>query len=631
MADKLEKLEEELYGKEGGDELKRRMKKRIFFPPSLKEIPARWTNNKKISIEDGFNRRAIKFFIAGIAILFAVGGSILIFLYLGTKGTEASIEIKSEERVTAGEVMTIPIVFHNVSRVTLKEMELAIILPPGSLVGDNGIFHPAPTRLIKKYDDLPAGQEGIVEISVRLFGQEGQDQRIGASLLYRPENLRARFSAKTEKNITISRVPLAISWEVPETFIQGQEILVKIHYISQAPTPFDNLSLRLEYPPGFIVSLQDPKPTVGDAIWIIGTLDPGKEGLITLKGTLQGIESESKTFRAGLGIFDPLTKEWTPYLDSSQGIKIVVAPLSVAGFVGGARERIITPGERLNFSLKFKNNTRFTIKNVSVRAFPDGSILDLATLSVDQRGVYDGGTNSIIWSPGNFSDFREIGPGAEGVLTFNIGTRSRPKVGGPHDKNLVIKLRSIIGSATPPQEFEGNKLESEDVIVLKVKSKIILAGRSLYRSSPVLNSGPLPPRVGEKTSYTILWEARNFTNDLKNAEVKATLPANVKWENVIFPKDSQVRFNQAAGEVRWFIGNLAAGTGIFVPALTAAFQVSVVPGEADIGKAITLLNESRLSGSDSFIGEDVSEITGPLSTELREDPTTANKDWLVAP
>lgn len=637
---KLEELEEELYGKESGEELAKRVRQRIVFPKTLRRPPAAWFGRKRPPAPEDKRggRFLLKVFAALAAIVFLVMASFFVFLYLGTRGLEAEVRIYGRDAVESGEEVTVPVSFRNTSLVSLKEAELIITLPEGSLIRGVGGYLPAPARIVKKLDDILPGGEETAEITVRIFGREGEEKAVEAAFLYRPENLRARFSSKTSKILTISHVPLVLSWEAPETVSRGQKAEIRLRYNSSAPLPFDNMSLKLEYPPGFLLESADPRPSAGETIWNLGVLEPGKEGSVLLRGVMSGEEGEIKSFRGALGKFNAATKEWQTFAESAKEVRVAVTPLSVQGFLSGAREKNIIPGEQLFLTLRYRNNTGFTLKNITVRAileerYSGGSggqgVLEFNSLQIAGGGVFDSASRAIIWGPATTPGLRELLPEEGGELEFSIKTRSRPIVGGEGDKNLVIKFISSVGAAGIPKELAGTKLDSEDRLEFKVRSKVIFAGRSLYRSSPILNPGPLPPRTGQETAYAIFWEIRNFTSDLHNVEVRAPMPPNVKWKDKISPDDARLSWDAASGEVRWRIGEVAAGTGVIRPALAAAFQVSVTPSAADVGKSIILITGARLSGLDGFTGESIDEKIGALSTELREDPATGSSDWIV--
>jgi len=575
-----------------------------------------------------------------------VGLALFIFFYLGTRGREAEIEIHGREAVEAGELLTIPLVFRNTSATALKEVEFSIFLPEGStLIEDTG-ERPAPPRFTKKIEDFGPREERTEMIRVRLWGYEGEEKKVEATFLYRPENLRAKFSSRASRTFTISQVPLALSWEMPDIVSAGQEVEMVVHFLSNASGVLEDLSLQMEYPPGFSFLSAKPQPDFGNTVWKLGRLVPGGEGKIVLRGKLEGGEGEIKAFRARLGLWDESSKTVGLFTDSSHEIKIAVTPISIQGFLDGRRERTISPGENLRFTLRYKNNTAFSVKNVVVSAFlesglfrgqeesliqiaPVGGALDFTTLDIGQGGVFDTLRRAIVWSPSNTPALEELEPGESGELSFSIQSRARLPMQKVEDKNYIVRLKSTIETRTSPAELAGTELASSDLLDFKVKSKVLFSGRAVYRSSPLPNAGPLPPKIGSKTTYTIIWEIRNFTNDLQNVEVTTSLPPNVQWEGSVFPGGADISFEALSGRVRWRIGSMKAGTGVVTPVLVGAFKVSITPSEADLGKSPILVNESKFTGIDTFTGETLTETVGAGSTALLDDPLTTVQEWEV--
>ncbi|MFH1222839.1 MAG: hypothetical protein V1647_00675, partial [Pseudomonadota bacterium] len=50
----------------------------------------------------------------------------------------------------------------------------------------------------------------------------------------------------------------------------------------------------------------------------------------------------------------------------------------------------------------------------------------------------------------------------------------------------------------------------EQEFVTKVSSKMELVQKGYYQDEVFGNSGPVPPRVGEPTTYTIMWYVKNM-------------------------------------------------------------------------------------------------------------------------
>lgn len=630
---KLESLEEQLYGKEkkGTEEIESRAKWRGVFPRLLHRRPTSWVDvPKPPEINRGPSRGRVRnLFVIGTIVLLMVLAGMFVFLYLGTRGQEAQVTIDAGETVESGAVFTVPITVFNISRTTLLEGQIVINPPPGAFLREGSQDTESHSRILKSIPALKPGERSVVEVSLRLFGKDAEEQQIGVSYQYRPENLGARFSAHAVHTVKIVKVPLSISWDIPETLSQGQDVDIKVHYISSGRLPFEHMALRMEYPPGFSFVSADPKATVGNNMWEIGELQSEREGIISLKGKITGEEGEIKAFRGGLGSFNALTKEWKPYIDSTREIKIAVTPLSVQGFINGKREGVVTPGQQTRIVINYRNNTQVPLKNITIRTYLTGSMLDIKTIEPEKEGVFDFASGAVVWGPGNVQELREVPPGGGGEIRLAVHMKDPPPVVSERDKDLRVTMRTTIGVASIPKELEGTDLTSQDTVEFKVASKVTFTGKSLYGSSPIPNTGPLPPQVGKTTFYTIKWEIRNFTSDLDNAEVVAALPANVAWGNVFLAEDSTIVYDPAFSQVRWHIGKIKAGTGVLGPALTGVFQISITPAEIDRGKSTKLINESVFKATDMFTQTPVEKKMSELSTELREDPSSKSQDWVV--
>jgi len=652
---KIEELEKELYTKSGEGEVVERMRHRTFFPGTLRKFPSSWFGREDPPEKEASKKKrslllTAAFFI--VPFLVSIGGALFLFIYLGTQGQEAEVKVHIRDTLESGEIVTIAVALRNITSVPLQEVELVMRLPEGSLLVEGQREIAAPSRVTKKGEDLLPGEDRAVEIAVRLFGQEGEEKTIEATVLYRPEHLRARFSAQGVATTRIVKVPVSLSWEMPETLSRGQDVAATLRFHSNARLPFEDVAVRLEYPPGFTFIAADPPPTVGTAIWSVGTLDPGEEGVIVLRGKMVGEEGEIKAFRASLGKFNAATKDWRTYQESARETRIAVTPLSVQLFTGERREGLIAPGQDIRFLLRYRNNTPFLVRNLTVRVFLEGvpasqerflgtspvvrsasaeNVLEFSTLRILHGGVFEGASRSLVWGPGGTPALRELAPGEGGALEFEVRTRARPTIRQAADKNFVVRALAEVNAAGIPPELAGTALRSEDMVEFKIKTKVFLEARAVYRSSPLTNSGPLPPQVGKTTKYTIVWEVKNFSNDVRNAEVSTLLPPNINWENVVFPRDARMSFDLASGEVRWNIGEIKAGTGVVVPSLVGAFQVSITPAEVDKGDTLTLTQESRFTGEDVFTEEKIEERVKELSTRLEADPLTESREWVVAP
>ena len=164
-----------------------------------------------------------------------------------------------------------------------------------------------------------------------------------------------------------------------------------------------------------------------------------------------------------------------------------------------------------------------------------------------------------------------------------------------------------------------------------MSSKLQVVSRALYTNSVIPNSGPLPPKVGKETTYTIFWSLANMANDVENSIVKSSLPPYIDFKNVIMPADADISFNKASNEIIWKVGRIPAGIGFLRPAMQVAFQIGLTPSQNQADTAPAILNAAEISGRDTFTDQILSSSDGQISTDLPDDPNIGFSQKKVVP
>jgi hypothetical protein len=158
-------------------------------------------------------------------------------------------------------------------------------------------------------------------------------------------------------------------------------------------------------------------------------------------------------------------------------------------------------------------------------------------------------------------------------------------------------------------------------LTIKVNSKLGIDAKGYHEDTFLPNSGPIPPKVAQTTTYTIYWYVTNPSNDVENARVEAILPSNVEWLNKFKPASSNFRYDNLNRRIVWDIGTLSAGTGALSPAKYVAFQVGLTPSAPQINQVVTLVNQSVITGKDSFTGVDLKTTDAQIGSDVQDDPT----------
>jgi len=188
------------------------------------------------------------------------------------------------------------------------------------------------------------------------------------------------------------------------------------------------------------------------------------------------------------------------------------------------------------------------------------------------------------------------------------------------DKNFTVLTTAQIDCFDVPLALVGTQLRGENKFEVKINSRLALKTKGLFNDSLLPNSGPLPPRVGQKTTYTIYWQVLNISNDLSNVSVEAYLPSYVSWQGKTYPGEEDIKYDAGSGKVVWNIGRLSAGVGVLLPVKQVAWQVGFTPSISQVGNTATIVKEARITGDDTFTGEIITSSVNALASEMPDDP-----------
>ena len=130
----------------------------------------------------------------------------------------------------------------------------------------------------------------------------------------------------------------------------------------------------------------------------------------------------------------------------------------------------------------------------------------------------------------------------------------------------------------------------------------------------------MPPKEKEETTYTIVWQVTNGTNEISNATIRSTLPTYITWKGVVSSDSENVIYNELGGEVVWNAAKIEAGAGITREPKEVAFQVGLIPSVTQVNKSPVLITETTLTAMDDFTGLIVNDVEYDKNIRLTTDP-----------
>jgi hypothetical protein len=288
----------------------------------------------------------------------------------------------------------------------------------------------------------------------------------------------------------------------------------------------------------------------------------------------------------------------------------------------------VNAGENLKFEINFKNEGETGLRDVIVTEKIDSLVLDYSTLRLD-KGAFDEKNKTITWKASDYPALKNLAPSQGGKIGFSISVKAVIPVGSENDKNFVISSVAKIDSPDIATPIEMNKIIAGNKIDMKLNSKLVLDVKGYYNDGNIPNSGPLPPKVNEETTYTVHWVVSNISNDVSGAKVETVLSSGVTMTGKFYPEDASVTYNERNNSLVWEIGSIKAATGVLSKAKEVSFQVKIKPSSSQIGREVELLGESVITAKDLFTGADLKMTASGKNSNLPEDESLSGKYRVV--
>lgn len=532
------------------------------------------------------------------------------------------LEILGPEQASLFEEVEYTVKYKNNSNFRLEEPRLIFEFPEYSLPSDYSSDNPnvvLPRRQEMGPDelgDIYPGEEKIIKFKARLFGKEGEIKTAKAWLNYEPKNLNARYESATTFSTTIKDIPLTFDFDLSSKIEAARDFKFSLNYYSSLEYPISNLGIMIGYPLGFEFIESVPR-ALEKTEWDIPVLNKAEGGRIEIRGRLAGEVKDQKIFSAKIGVWQD--NEFIPLKEITRGVEIVEPHLDIFQTINGKDNYIANPGDILHYEIFFRNISTEPFANLFMVVKLDGKAFDLNSIRTE-NGKTSSGDNSILWDWRNVSQLSFLGQGDEGKVEFWVNLKDW-SVNNPGERNAVLKNSVLIS-------------QTKEEFTTKLNSKLAVTQHVAYNDEVFGNSGPVPPKAGEQTTYTITWYFKNYYNDVRNATVRAVLPYNVKLTGKIFPESqsSKFTFDSQSREIVWRVSDgepIEPGTGVINSAPSISFQVALTPDSSQRGKIAQIIGEAITKGEDQWTDTNLESRAHSVDTTLPDDKNVLDHSGIV--
>lgn len=381
-----------------------------------------------------------------------------------SKNVELTIEAPSE--TVSGEKINYLVKYRNKNDKLLRDARLTFFYPDDSVVIKDGKPNQFLTENIALGNIEPEA-EGVLELSAYLAGSRGDMKTAKAILVFSSTEVSSSFKKEASFSAAISAAPVFLDLIAPTQAISGENVSFQLDYRNESSQDLGELRMKFSYPNGFSPTSFKPSPSSGRNTWDILQLRQGEDGRIIIGGILKGREKESKPVTIILqkkieGIFADFQKASAVTLMSAP-------PLSASILVNEQTAYSARPGGRLDYQVKFKNNTDADLLNLSATAKLEGSMFDFASL--ESGGIFNNSNKTIYWDGLANPLLNQLAPGQEGAVSFGIKLMGDFPSGSLGAKDLNLKVTVQIKSPTVPSGFNVDKVSAESELVVPVISK----------------------------------------------------------------------------------------------------------------------------------------------------------------
>ena len=511
---------------------------------------------------------------------------------------DVELRIDGPDQVENGQLETFEVVITNNSGKALLDINIFVELPlTFVLQNQEEVFKNSISK-------INPGEEKKIEFFIIASSDKSKEEMI-ARIDYSPQDVSARFVRVVSKEIIIGKLDVNMILDLPRIIYAEQEIKGVLHIIPNSDIDTSPLYLKLNLPENF--KLQDINQDFDyETVWKLGNLKEGYNIKREFIGRLIGGEN-SYVFSAQLGKLDGVTFLALNTVESF--VEVSESPIFLEQKMQRPQQSFVRSGEEVVIKISYTNKSKIPLEDVKLTTTISRDLIDTSSITA-QNARIDREVGLIEWDQTTDPSLRfvDIDEGGEFFVSFNIRDNILPLNANDTEKFILVETK--IKSEKNNLSLDGAILQADNKLVLNLITNLRLEQNSFRESS---DQGPHPPSAGELSVYTIRWNLENTINRARSVRVEAVLPPYVIWQGYSIPPDENIEFVSSVDTVIWNVGNVDVGTGNIYPRRTVEFKLGILGSSQDIATGVNLLEQTKLTGVDSFTSMFLEQDIGPVS------------------
>ncbi|MFA5021600.1 MAG: hypothetical protein WC508_00765 [Patescibacteria group bacterium] len=576
-------------------------------------------------------------FVAIIALLAAIAwlGFVIFNPNKSFSSKSIKLTINSEQNIASGNEVTYVLEYKNIEKAALDNLEIIFRYPDGF---DFISANPMPSNEFNsawQLGTLAQNGSGRIEIKGKLVGEVGSIKTINATASFQPQNFNSVFKETTSFSSQVTSSILEINIEGPSQLLAQKQATYKITYKNNSDQDLEKVKMLVTYPTNFVFQQANPastqKPDEARNLnneWLIDKLEKQQQGTIEITGGyLANDQNPIANFIAQIGFLNKDSGELSIQQEKIITTEIISPSLNINLIINGSNQnQPISFGQTLTYSIDYKNLGQKDLTGVVLSITLDSDVLDWSTLDDKHGGTVEG--NKITWTKDQISDLDVVRILAQGVIDFSIKVKDANQV-DLKKSSLMVKskvqatLTKIGDLEAPDLKVDSNEIQNN--INTDIDFKV--EGRYFDDDNIAVGSGPLPPVVGQKTTFRIFWSLANSLHEVSDVVVTAKLPSGVNWENKYLVKAGTINYNSSDNTVSWKINRIPSNKGY--DDVNVWFDLSVTPTKQQVRRLLILTDQTDLVATDKVTKSQITKTGKAITSNLEDDPIASGKGLVI--
>ena len=529
------------------------------------------------------------------------------------------IVVQGPAVVDGGSVASLTLRVANRNPVPIQEATLTVVYPEGSYRKGDDI-----TRLYR--EEFILGTVAVGEavnrfITPLLYGKTGERKEIRYSLEYRVEGSAEPVIVRNSYDILLRNSPVLLSQPKHTSPVAGKDISFTLTMRSNTAETIPAVCLEAVYPSGFTPKRYSQRPTIttpSGALWKMTAVSSRRDRVVNIEGGMHGEERDEQSFTAR-AIAAPTGACDEGVTVAEESVILVVAKsflgMDVTLNRSDSETIVASSGDRVNAEVVWVNQDTDRIQDLVITAHLTGPGLDESSIS-STRGYFDEATRRLIWDQRQMRSFSSVRSGDGGSFSFSFRVLpDRVEFSAP-EKYIRV---SISAEADRVKTNARERVNDVAVAQVNVRSNLRLLSDTLYATGMIPNTGPIPPKVGERTSYILKYFVKNSGNAMADFTMRIPFGRDAVFTGAVSGLyQGEWRYDKNLHTIEVTLPSIAPSGP--QSSRSIELQVAVEPRSRDVGEEIVLAKEAGYSARDSYTNELFEGSARQLTTKVTAEP-----------